>query len=105
MFRRGCEARSKYFSAWPLGGPLCSGGDLNPILGYCFPLFSMVFPRKLPSGVENGGFWRKQNCCKLLQVYVHFVCGLLIKNRSSRFCKVMVTQSRHYGNAQIAGAS
>ena len=31
-------------------GLLCSGGDLNPILGFCFPLFSMVFPRKLPSG-------------------------------------------------------
>ncbi len=26
MFRRGFEARSKYFSAWSLGGLLCSGG-------------------------------------------------------------------------------
>ena len=26
MFRRGAEARSKYFSAWSLGGLLCSGG-------------------------------------------------------------------------------
>jgi len=29
---------------------LCSGGDLNPFLGFCFPLFSMVFPREFPSG-------------------------------------------------------
>jgi hypothetical protein len=26
------------------------GGDLNPVSGFYFPLFSMVFPRKLPSG-------------------------------------------------------
>jgi hypothetical protein len=29
---------------------LCSGGDLNPILGFCFPLFSRVFPGEFPSG-------------------------------------------------------
>jgi hypothetical protein len=58
MFRRGCEARRKYFSALPLGGPLCSGGDLNPVLGFCFPLFSMSFAREFPSGwksVERSG--------------------------------------------------
>jgi hypothetical protein len=27
---------------------LCSGGDLNPILGFYFPLFSMVFPEEFP---------------------------------------------------------
>jgi hypothetical protein len=27
----------------------CSVGDLNPILGFCFPLFSMSFGRELPS--------------------------------------------------------
>src|ERR1700693_1892854 len=43
---------------------LCSVGDLNPVLGFYIPLFSMVFPRKLPSEVENGLFRRKQNCCK-----------------------------------------
>jgi hypothetical protein len=39
---------------WP---PLL-GGDLNPILGFCFPLFSMGFPREFPSGwksVESSG--------------------------------------------------
>ena len=29
---------------------LCSGGDLNPILGFCFPLFSRCFPGEFPSG-------------------------------------------------------
>jgi hypothetical protein len=29
---------------------LCSGGDLNPILGFCFPLFSRVLPGEFPSG-------------------------------------------------------
>ena len=45
MFRRGSEARSKYFSAWPLGGltPLL-GGDLNPILGSIFRYFPSISP-------------------------------------------------------------
>ena len=81
MFRRGSEARSKYFSAWPLGGLLCSGGDLNPVSGLYFPLFSRVFPSEIAISVESGGFSWKQNCCKLLQVYVHFVGRLyLIKS-------------------------
>jgi hypothetical protein len=29
---------------------LCSGGDLNPISGFCFPLFSRCFRGKFPSG-------------------------------------------------------
>ena len=52
---------------------MCSGGDLNPISGFCFPLFSMVLPRKSASRVENTGRQWKQNCCKLLQVYVLFL--------------------------------
>jgi hypothetical protein len=28
---------------------LCSVGDLNPILGFYFPLFSRCFPREFPS--------------------------------------------------------
>jgi hypothetical protein len=49
----------------------------------------------------RGRKWRILVEAKLLQiaaVYVHFICGLLTENRSSRFCKVMVTQSRHYGS-------
>ena len=67
----GREARRKYFSAWPLSGLLLLGGDLNPILGFYFPLFSRVFPGGISIRVENAGFQWKQNCCELLQVYVH----------------------------------
>jgi hypothetical protein len=45
----------------------CSGGDLNPVSGFCFPLFSMVFPRKLPSGkkmADSGGSKIAAKCCK-----------------------------------------
>ena len=49
------------------------GGDLNPVSGFYFPLFSMVLPRKSANRVENDGRQRKQNCCKLLQVYVPFL--------------------------------
>jgi hypothetical protein len=52
------------------------GGDLNPVSGFYFPLFSMVFPSEIAIRVENGGFSRKQNCCKLLQVYVHLIWEL-----------------------------
>jgi hypothetical protein len=34
---------------------LCSGGDLNPILGFCFPLFSMAFPWGISTSVEICG--------------------------------------------------
>jgi hypothetical protein len=51
---------------------MCSGGDLNPISGFYFPLFSTVLPWKSANRVENTGRQWKQNCCKLLQVYVLF---------------------------------
>jgi hypothetical protein len=50
-------ARRKYLSAWTLGARLLRG-DLNPPLGFCFPLFSMSFAREFPSGwksVERSG--------------------------------------------------
>ena len=49
MFRQSREARRKCLSAWPFDGLLCSEGDLNPILGFCFPLFSRVLPGEFPS--------------------------------------------------------
>ena len=58
--------------------PPLLGGDLNPLLGFCFPLFPMVLPWEIAIRVENGGFSRKQNRCKLLQVYVHFICWLYL---------------------------
>ena len=41
------------------------GGDLNPISGFYFPLFSMAFPWEVSIGVENCGIERKQNCSQL----------------------------------------
>ena len=44
-------------------------------------LFSAIFhgvPSEIAIRVGNGGFWRKQNCCKLLPVYVHFVRELYL---------------------------
>jgi hypothetical protein len=41
------------------------GGDLNPILGFCFPLFSRVFPGEFPSAwktVEGSGRKSVVNC-------------------------------------------
>jgi hypothetical protein len=49
---------------------------LNPVSGFPFPLFSMVLPWKTANRVENTGRQWKQNCCKLLQVYVLFLCWL-----------------------------
>jgi hypothetical protein len=54
-------------------------------------LFSAIFhgvPSEIAVSVENGGFRRKQNCCKLLQVYVHCLRELYLnRNRSSRLCR------------------
>jgi hypothetical protein len=36
-------------------------GDLNPILGFCFPLCSMVFPYGISIRVETCGSGRKQS--------------------------------------------
>ena len=35
--------------------PPLLGGDLTPAFGFCFPLFSMVLPRKSANWVENPG--------------------------------------------------
>jgi hypothetical protein len=36
----------------------------------------MALPRRSANRVENTGMQRKQNCCKLLQVYVLVFCWL-----------------------------
>jgi hypothetical protein len=58
-----------------MGIPLLGGG-LEP---HFRALYSAIFhdvPTEIAIRVENGGFLRKQNCCKLLQVYVRFFGGL-----------------------------
>jgi len=45
----------------------------------------MAFPSEVAIRVENGGFSRKQNCCKLLQTYVHVLYWLYpLKLKRSR---------------------
>jgi hypothetical protein len=43
-------------------GLLCSGGDLNPILGFCFPPFSMVFSVGISIRLEICGREWNENC-------------------------------------------
>jgi hypothetical protein len=85
VFRRGCEARRKYLSTWTLDGLLLLGGDLNPNLGFYFPLFSMVFPRRLPSGWKMADFSGSKtaaNCCK--STYLFYFGYVRLKLRSAR---------------------
>ena len=51
-------------------GHLCSGGDLNPVSGFYFPLFSMEFPWGISIRVDTCGTGRKQKCGKLWSNYV-----------------------------------
>jgi hypothetical protein len=54
---------------------ISAGGDLNPVLGFCFPLFSIALPRKLPSvwkTAEAAGSKTAANCCK--STYILWVC-------------------------------
>ncbi len=60
MFRRGCETRSKYFSAWPLGCLLCSGGDLNPHALRHTPLKRTCLPFHHPSDSKERNFYHGQ---------------------------------------------
>ena len=70
MFRRGSEARSKYFSAWPLGGLLLLGGGLEPHFRVLFSAVFLGFPRGISIRVETSGSGRKQKCGKLWSIYV-----------------------------------
>jgi hypothetical protein len=62
------------------------GGDLNPFLGFCFPLFSMVFPWEFLSGwktAESSGKKIVVNCNQ--STYKIFGCGKsLSEDRPSR---------------------
>jgi hypothetical protein len=35
--------------------PILLGGDLSPVSGFPFPLFSIVLPREIAISVENSG--------------------------------------------------
>ena len=87
MFRQVCEPRRKYLRARTLGGtPFCSGGDLNPPLGFYFPLFSMSFARQFPSGwktTESSGnkivvFFCSQTTYKVFMCFGHCLPSTMI---------------------------
>ena len=69
-------------SRGPKVGYSCLGGDLNPILGFCFPPFSRVFPRKFPSAwktVECSGSKTAANCCKSTYIFgVGYISSILV---------------------------
>src|ERR1700741_2888298 len=54
---------------------LCSGGDLNPILGFCFPLFFRVFPWGIPSGEKT---MESSGSKSLVNPRTCFMCVLII---------------------------
>jgi hypothetical protein len=54
------------------------GGGLNPVSGFCFPLFSRVLPGRISTGVETCGSGRKQKCGLLWSIYVQNFLSVLI---------------------------
>jgi hypothetical protein len=46
------------------------GGGLEPLFRVLFSAIFQVFPCGISIGVENRGFLWKENCCKLLHIYV-----------------------------------
>jgi hypothetical protein len=47
------------------------GRGLEPRFRALFSAIFQVFSRGISIRVENHGFLWKENCCKLLQVYIH----------------------------------
>jgi hypothetical protein len=79
MFRRGSEARSKYFSAWSLGGLLLLGGGLEP---HFRVLFSAVF-----QGVSLGNFHQGRNLRKVAEAKVW---SILVNSRTFFMCVLII---------------
>jgi hypothetical protein len=67
------------------------GGGLEPRFRVLFSAIFHGVPSEIAIRVENRRFWRKQNCCKLLQVYIHFVCGLYLIGIARPVSVVLVT--------------
>ena len=54
------------------------GGDLNPILGFCFPLFSMVFPGSFHQG-RNLWKWAEAKVWSFVaDLPTNFLCVLIV---------------------------
>ena len=75
----GLPSQRKSFKINDLQVGISARGDLNPILGFYFPLFSMVFPWGISIRVEICGKKRKQKFGLFWSINVHFsaVLGML----------------------------
>ena len=60
----------KLFKNNNLKASISARGDSNPLSGFYFPLFSMVFPWGISIGVETGGKQWNQKCSFLSSVYI-----------------------------------
>src|ERR1700730_1471287 len=79
MFRRGCEARSKYFSAWTLAGALPARGGLEPAFRVLFSAIFHGFPSGISIRVEICGKEWNQNCSFfVVKLFTKFSCVLAI---------------------------
>ena len=84
LIARGMANFTSQIDLLKLQGNLSKCGTFHAVLGgglepHFRVLFSAIFhgvPSEIAIRVENRGFLRKQNCCKLLQVYVYFICVL-----------------------------
>ena len=112
MFRRGSEARSKYFSAWPLGGLLLLGGGLEPRFRVYFPLFSASFAREFPSGwktTESSGNKIVVNCSQstykisscVFEWILFELNGAVSKHTGSRLNRKEIAKFRIHPSAKV----
>ena len=65
----------KLFKNNNLKASVSARGDLNPVSGFYFPLFSTVFPWEISIRVESGGFSRKKKWRFVAaSTYKFFIC-------------------------------
>ena len=68
---------------------ICSGGDLNPILGFYFPLFSRFFAREFPSRWKSAESSGSKSLVFFGQsayiFYVRFKYLRAVKSQETRF--------------------
>ena len=69
----------KFFKNNNLKASISARGDSNPLSGFYFPLFSMVFPWGISIGVETGGKQWNQKCSFfVVSLHTNFLCVLII---------------------------
>ena len=63
----------KFFKDNNLNDGISARGGLEPHFRVLFSAIFQGFTWGISISVENSGMQWKQNCCKLLQVYLHFL--------------------------------